>query len=156
MQQASSSLPSFAQALGHDMADKRIDILRQIGQGGSISQAARAVGVSYKAAWQAIDTLTNLAGVPLVHRAVGGTGGGGAVLTDAGHALLRAADAMAQARAEVLQRLAGQGAQPAAAARLGVRTSMRNQWPCVVRALEAVGPLVHVHLGGTGAAQRWR
>ena len=153
MQQASSSLPSFAQALGHDMADKRIDILRQIGQGGSISQAARAVGVSYKAAWQAIDTLTNLAGVPLVHRAVGGTGGGGAVLTDAGHALLRAADAMAQARAEVLQRLAGQGAQPAAAARLGVRTSMRNQWPCVVRALEAVGPLVHVHLGGTGAAQ---
>lgn len=152
MQQASSSLPSFAQALGHDMADKRIDILRQIGQGGSISQAARAVGVSYKAAWQAIDTLTNLAGVPLVHRAVGGAGGGGAVLTDAGHALLMAADAMAQARAEVLQRLAGQGTQPAAAARLGVRTSMRNQWPCVVRALEAVGPLVHVHLGGTGAA----
>ena len=50
------------------MADKRIDILRQIGQGGSISQAARAVGVSYKAAWQAIDTLTNLAGVPLVLR----------------------------------------------------------------------------------------
>jgi len=135
------------------MADKRIDILRQIGQGGSISQAARAVGVSYKAAWQAIDTLTNLAGVPLVHRAVGGAGGGGAVLTEAGHALLAAADAMAQARAEVLQRLAGQGAQPAAAARLAVRTSMRNQWPCVVRALEAAGPLVHVHLGGAGAAQ---
>jgi molybdate transport system regulatory protein len=153
MQQASSSLPSFAQALGHGMADKRIDILRQIGQGGSISQAARAVGVSYKAAWQAIDTLTNLAGVPLVHRAVGGAGGGGAVLTEAGHALLAAADAMAQARAEVLQRLAGQGAQPAAAARLAVRTSMRNQWPCVVRALEAAGPLVHVHLGGAGAAQ---
>ena len=107
MQQASSSLPSFAQALGHDMADKRIDILRQIGQGGSISQAARAVGVSYKAAWQAIDTLTNLAGVPLVHRAVGGAGGSGAALTEAGHALLAAADAMAQARAEVLQRLAG-------------------------------------------------
>ena len=44
-------------------------------------------------------------------------------------------------------------AEAAAAARLGVRTSMRNQWPCVVQALEAVGPLVHVHLGGTGAAQ---
>ena len=152
MQQASSSLPSFAQALGHDMADKRIDILRQIGQGGSISQAARAVGVSYKAAWQAIDTLTNLAGVPLVHRAVGGTGGGGAVLTDAGHALLRAADAMAQARAEVLQRLAGQGAQPAAAARLGVRTSMRNQWPCVVQDMQSRGQIVRVHLRGAGAA----
>jgi molybdate transport repressor ModE-like protein len=48
------------------MADRRIAILRGIAQSGSISQAARDVGVSYKAAWQAIDTLTNLAGVPLV------------------------------------------------------------------------------------------
>ena len=69
---------SLVNALGHGLADKRIDILRQIGQGGSISQAARAVGVSYKAAWQALDTLTNLAGVTLVERVVGGVGGGGA------------------------------------------------------------------------------
>ena len=69
---------SLTDALGHALADKRIDILRQIGTYGSISQAARAVGVSYKAAWQAVDTLTNLAGTPLVARAVGGAGGGGA------------------------------------------------------------------------------
>ena len=37
---------SLVNALGHGMVDKRIDILRQIGQGGSISQAARAVGVA--------------------------------------------------------------------------------------------------------------
>ena len=62
---------SLSDALGHALTDKRIDILRQIGACGSISQAARAVGVSYKAAWQALDTLTNLAGSPLVSRAVG-------------------------------------------------------------------------------------
>ncbi|MCE1251350.1 MAG: ModE family transcriptional regulator, partial [Comamonadaceae bacterium] len=33
--------PAYAQALGHESTDKRIDILRQIGAGGSISQAAR-------------------------------------------------------------------------------------------------------------------
>ena len=59
-------------ALGHKPTDKRIAILREVGSCGSISQAARAVGVSYKAAWQAVDTLTNLAGASLVARAVGG------------------------------------------------------------------------------------
>ncbi|HRL99104.1 MAG TPA: LysR family transcriptional regulator, partial [Acidovorax sp.] len=81
MQDAAFSLSA---ALGHALTDKRIDILKQIGGTGSISQAARVVGVSYKAAWQAVDTLTNLAGAPLVVRAVGGAGGGGAQLTEAG------------------------------------------------------------------------
>lgn len=136
---------SFAGALGHDMADKRIAILREIGAGGSISQAARAVGVSYKAAWQALDTLTNLAGTPLVDRAVGGAGGGGAQLTEAGHQLLAAADAMAEARNAVLARWEGRAGP--AAARLAVRTSMRNQWPCSVQRLEPLGQIVRVHLG---------
>ncbi|MDZ7865478.1 TOBE domain-containing protein [Acidovorax sp.] len=141
---------SFAGALGHDMADKRIAILREIGAGGSISQAARAVGVSYKAAWQALDTLTNLAGTPLVHRAVGGAGGGGAQLTDAGHQLLDAADAMAEARSAVLARWEGRAGP--AAARLAVRTSMRNQWPCTVQRLEMLGQIVRVHLGRTAGS----
>ena len=44
----------------------------------SALELKRQLGVSYKAAWQAIDTLTNLAGAPLVERTVGGSGGGGA------------------------------------------------------------------------------
>ena len=71
----SSPSLSLSAALGHALTDKRIDILRHIGECGSISQAARAAGVSYKAAWQAVDTLTNLAGAQLVARAVGGAGG---------------------------------------------------------------------------------
>ncbi|MHA7598378.1 TOBE domain-containing protein [Alicycliphilus sp. T452] len=143
---------SFKDALGHGMADKRIDILRQIGQGGSISQAARAVGVSYKAAWQALDTLTNLAGVALVERVVGGVGGGGARLTPAGRQLLATADAVQQARSAVLVGLGESADADAAVARLSVRTSMRNQWPCIVQAMESRGQVVRVHLRGAGGA----
>lgn len=137
---------SLTDALGHALADKRIDVLRQIGACGSISQAARAVGVSYKAAWQAVDTLTNLAGTPLVARAVGGAGGGGAQLTEAGRQLLAAADAMAQARGAVLSRWQATPHAGPALARLAVRTSMRNQLPCVVERLVAQGQIVAVHL----------
>lgn len=137
---------SFAQALGHGAADKRIAVLREIARGGSISQAARSVGVSYKAAWQAIDTLTNLAGTVLVERVVGGAGGGGARLTAAGHELLAAADAMQQVRAQVVAQVAGGGQAHAAAAHLAVRTSMRNQWPCTVQLLERQGTIVRVQL----------
>ncbi len=142
-----SSAPlALSSALGHALTDKRIDILRQIGECGSISQAARTVGVSYKAAWQAVDTLTNLAGTPLVAKAVGGSGGGGAQLTDAGRQLLSAADAMAQARGAVLSRWQGAPHTGPALARLAVRTSMRNQLPCVVQKLEVMGQIVRVHL----------
>lgn len=140
------ALLSLSDALGHALSDKRIDILRQIGAFGSISQAARAVGVSYKAAWQAVDTLTNLAGTPLVARAVGGAGGGGAQLTEAGHQLLTAADAMAQARGAVLSRWQATPHAGPALARLAVRTSMRNQLPCVVERLTVQGQMVWVHL----------
>ena len=144
---------SLSDALGHALTDKRIDILRHIGACGSISQAARAVGVSYKAAWQALDTLTNLAGTPLVSRAVGGAGGGGAQLTDAGRELLAAAEAMAQARGAVLSRWQATPHAGPALARLAVRTSMRNQLPCVVERLVVQGQIVGVllRLGADGA-----
>lgn len=96
----------LAEALGNDLGDKRLDILRRIGDRGSISSAARAAGVSYKAAWQAIDTLANLAGTPLVDTAVGGSGGGGTRLTAAAWRLLDAAERISAARAAVLAELA--------------------------------------------------
>lgn len=137
--------PALSSALAQPLADKRIEILRRIVASGSISQAAREAGVSYKAAWQAIDTLTNLAGVALVERAVGGAGGGGAQVTPAGRQLLAAADALDTARREVLARLAGGAAAPALP-RLAVRTSMRNQLPCLVADLARSGQIVQVGL----------
>lgn len=136
---------SFGSALGHEPADKRIDILRLVGASGSISQAARDAGVSYKAAWQAIDTLTNLAGVALVERAVGGAGGGGALLTSAGHRLLTVAAQLAESRRHLLASAAA-GPEAATLAHTGLRTSMRNQFPCRVERLEAKGQTVRVFL----------
>lgn len=139
----------LAEALGSGATDKRIDILRRIDEVGSISAAARSAGVSYKAAWQALETLSNLAGTPLVEKAVGGSGGGGAVLTLAGRRVLDAAALLAQARSAVLGDLGG-AARPRSGAvnlaALGLRTSMRNQLPCVVAAMSATRGLVRVKL----------
>ncbi|RYZ13091.1 MAG: LysR family transcriptional regulator [Comamonadaceae bacterium] len=127
-------------ALGQDSVDKRFEVLRAIAATGSISQAARTVSISYKAAWQALDILTNLAGEPLVLRAVGGSGGGGATLTDAGRELLRLADALSVARERLL------ASDLAGGAALGLRTSMRNQWRCRVLRIDRSGPAARVHL----------
>lgn len=141
----SKTLLPLADVLGHEASDKRIDILRRIGQVGSISEAARGAGVSYKAAWQALETLTNLAGTPLVDKAVGGTGGGGAVLTAAGQQVLQAAQAMAEARRQVLDQLASASNAPGRAV-LALRTSMRNQFPCTVGAVEKRGGQARIAL----------
>jgi len=137
-------------ALGHEVADKRLVILRRIGEVGSISEAARGAGVSYKAAWQAIDTLSNLAGTALLERTVGGSGGGGAQLTHAGKQLLQAADLLSNARAQVLAQVVGSQsgalANAPGLAALGFRTSMRNQLPCTVTALKSQGQAIRVEL----------
>ncbi|MEF9944093.1 MAG: TOBE domain-containing protein [Burkholderiaceae bacterium] len=137
----------LAEALGHESSDKRIDILRRLDAAGSISEAARGAGVSYKAAWQAIETLSNLAGASLVDKAVGGSGGGGARLTADGERVLRAADLMAQARAEVLARIENGNATSAPSiAALGLRTSMRNHLPCSIRSIRPASGQMRVEL----------
>ncbi|WP_338758812.1 TOBE domain-containing protein [Massilia sp. METH4] len=66
----------------------RIALLAAIAQCGSITRAARAVGMSYKGAWDAVDAMNNLAGTPLVERLAGGKGGGGTRLTERGAQLV--------------------------------------------------------------------
>jgi molybdate transport system regulatory protein len=139
----------FAQAFGHEATDKRLDILRRIGEVGSISEAARSASVSYKAAWQAVETLSNLAGSPLVEKAVGGSGGGGARLTQAGVHLL------AQARVRVLSKLeqrSGNTLSLSGLMGLGLRTSMRNQLPCQIKAITTTLGTARVHLDLTNGA----
>ena len=41
------------------LEDQRIELLERIGKTGSISQAAKAVGMSYRAAWNTVDALRN-------------------------------------------------------------------------------------------------
>lgn len=141
------------EALGHATTDKRLEVLRHVAQSGSISQAAREAGISYKAAWQAIDTLTSLSGATLVERTVGGSGGGGARITQQGWQLLELAAELARARAGVLARFAG---GTSLVGGLGLRTSMRNQLPCTVArfaAVEGNDPLLGVVLRTPGRAE---
>jgi molybdate transport system regulatory protein len=132
-----STPTDLPQALADASADKRLDVLRHVAAGCSISQAARQVGISYKAAWQAIDTLSNLSGVPLVERTVGGLGGGGARITGDGLQLLALAAELARARQQVLARFAGGAIGEGG---LGLRTSMRNQLRCRVLRCAPLAP----------------
>ncbi len=66
----------------------RVALLEQLAQLGSITAAAKAVGISYKGAWEAIEALNNLSDRPVVARTVGGSGGGGTRLTAHGEQVL--------------------------------------------------------------------
>jgi len=66
------------------LGGNQIELLEKIDELGSITKAAKAVGISYKTAWDLINTINNVADQPLVDRLTGGRGGGGTSLTVAG------------------------------------------------------------------------
>lgn len=85
------------------MGPGKADLLEAVDRLGSISAAARAMGMSYRRAWLLIDTMNQCFKSPLVHTAVGGGGGGGAQVTDLGREVLqryRSMQAKAQASIE--------------------------------------------------------
>lgn len=68
----------------------KVDLLEAIGRTGSISSAARDLGMSYRRAWLLADELAKLFKRPILTTAAGGAHGGGAELTDFGRALIAA------------------------------------------------------------------
>ncbi|MFM0053241.1 TOBE domain-containing protein [Caballeronia grimmiae] len=109
----------------------RIALLAAIRDTGSITAAAKAVGMSYKAAWDAIDTMNNLAGEPLVASATGGRGGGGTKLTASALRIIDTYQAVEREHRKFLRRVgeAIEGFEDdwRLIGRLGLRTSARNQ-----------------------------
>ena len=63
-------------------------LLESVRVTGSISGAARAMGMDYKRAWMLMDSLNRAFDMPLVERATGGSGGGSATLTRFGAEVL--------------------------------------------------------------------
>lgn len=59
----------------------RIELLRHIQSEGSISKAAKKMRMSYKAAWDNLNQIKDLSGMPLIESSNGGVGGGGTSLT---------------------------------------------------------------------------
>ncbi|MCI1897644.1 MAG: molybdenum-dependent transcriptional regulator [Enterobacter sp.] len=112
---------------------RRIALLKQIEQTGSISQGAKNAGISYKSAWDAINDMNTLSEQTLVDRATGGKGGGGAVLTRYGLRLIQLYDLLAQIQQKAFDVLSDDDALPldsllAAISRFSLQTSARNQW----------------------------
>jgi molybdate transport system regulatory protein len=66
----------------------KIALLEAIEREGSISAAGRALGMSYRRAWGLVEALNGVAGTPVVAASPGGARGGGALLTEAGRALV--------------------------------------------------------------------
>jgi molybdate transport system regulatory protein len=67
----------------------KIDLLEAVREHGSISAAARSLGMSYRRAWLLIDELNSTLKTPATSSETGGTSGGGCVLTPVGEKIVR-------------------------------------------------------------------
>jgi molybdate transport system regulatory protein len=129
-------------------------LLGSLETAGSITAAAKAAGLSYKAAWDAIDAMNNLAGKPLVATTVGGKGGGGTRLTAQGRELLVAYRAVAQEQERFLAKINSDLGRAKRSlpvlGRLSMRTSARNQWSGTVGSIRrgAVNDEIDIELPG--------
>ena len=134
---------------GAVLGGTRIRLLEAVDKFGSISKAAQRLPMSYKAAWDALDDLNNLADFPVIERNIGGVGGGGTKLTDYGRklvAMFRAVEEEYQAAMDHLHsETTGSNVEDKAAfqrllRRITLHTSARNQFSCTFSRIEA-GPV---------------
>jgi molybdate transport system regulatory protein len=72
------------------MGPGKADLLEAVTREGSISAAARALGMSYRRAWLLVDQMNRCFTLPLVETQAGGGRQAGARLTDEGQAALAA------------------------------------------------------------------
>ncbi len=70
------------------MGPGKAALLAHIGATGSISAAARQLGMSYRRAWMLVDTMNQCFNLALVETLTGGKRGGGAALTEYGRDVL--------------------------------------------------------------------
>ncbi len=75
-------------ASGARIGPGKVAVLEEIARSGSISAAGRALHMSYRRTWELVEDLNRTLGTPVVETAAGGSGGGGAVLTRAGKAIV--------------------------------------------------------------------
>lgn len=117
----------------------RVALLQAVGELGSITAAAKKVGLSYKGAWDGVQALNNLFDAPLIEAQAGGKAGGAATVTPRGLAVI---DAFGKVEAELGETLARLEARLASGGlgdifwSLGMKTSARNALRGVVSRIE--------------------
>lgn len=70
------------------LGEGRVHLLKAIQEMGSLSKAAKSLHISYKKAWQLLDSVNKSAKKPVTINSIGGRGGGGAELTEYGKSLV--------------------------------------------------------------------
>jgi molybdate transport system regulatory protein len=75
----------------------RATLLERIRETGSLSEAARSMGMGYRHAWILADEMNRLSPRPLVRKATGGRKGGGSALTGEGETALASFQALVEA-----------------------------------------------------------
>ncbi|MGP3698499.1 TOBE domain-containing protein [Rhodobacter sp. NSM] len=137
---------------GARMGADRVALLAAVGRTGSISAAAREVGLSYKAAWDGVHAMNNLFASPLVTAAPGGRAGGGATLTPAGEKVIAAYTAIREGLERVIDTLEAQiDLDPGDILwSLMMKTSARNTYRAIVTSVteSAVSAEVAMDIGG--------
>ena len=122
---------SIRPGAGAPFRKRWMDLLGSLESEGSITAAAKAVKLSYKAAWDAIAAMNNLSDEVLVERSVGGKGGGGARLTPHGRRLVatfRAVEAESERFVQRVNRRVRDQADIATLGRMTMLTSARNHF----------------------------
>ncbi|OOF39672.1 molybdenum-dependent transcriptional regulator [Rodentibacter rarus] len=111
---------------------KRVRLLKEIQQFGSINQAAKNANVSYKSAWDHLEAMNKLSPRPLLERNIGGKNGGGTVLTSYAKRLLQLYDLLEKTQDHAFNILQDESVPLdsllAATARFSLQTSARNQF----------------------------
>lgn len=131
---------------------KRIDLLRAIEQSGSLSQAAKQIGISYKTAWDAINEINQLAPKPFLITATGGKNGGGTKLSAYAVRFIQLYDLLTQLQYKAFNILNDDNIPLddilKITAKLSLQTSARNQIYGSVSSIEAthIAGLVKVKL----------
>ncbi|GIU41737.1 TOBE domain-containing protein [Shewanella algidipiscicola] len=119
---------------------KRIKLLKQIDVTGSISQGAKLAGLSYKAAWDAVNDMNHRLSDAVVVSEKGGKGGGGARLTPFGERLVQVYALTEQMQEMVLEALLDQQVPMQSLldvmAHFSLKTSARNQISAKICAIE--------------------
>ncbi len=109
----------------------RVELLKLIGECGSITKAAKEMKMSYKAAWDSIESMNNLSPHTLVERVSGGSGGGGTILTEYAKKLILAYSEIETEHRRFLERISLKIDEPESflnvLKRISMKVSARNQ-----------------------------
>jgi molybdate transport system regulatory protein len=134
----------------------RIRLLQAVAREGSIAAGAKAVGLSYKAAWDGLEAMANLFGRPLLDTRKGGRAGGGARLTLAGVKVIEAFGRLEAEMARVMRQLepnlVGSGIRPVDLfSGFFMKTSARNALRGTVTSIasDALSAEIAVAVSGT-------